>query len=262
MASKLAAQMYTLREHTRTAAEFRNALERVATIGYPAVQLSAVGAMEGDPPEVTAGEARALLDAFGLRCIATHRSWDRLSQRTDEEIQLHHTLGCDYTAVGSLPGPYRSDGAAGFERFVRQAQPTIERLGAAGVRFGYHNHDFEFQRVGAWPRTLFDALVEGPEALMLEVDVYWAAHAGVDPAWLLARLAGRIPVIHMKDMDAAPGKGPVMAAIGEGNLNWDAILAAARAGGVEWYAVEQDEYPRDPFDCLASSFRFLTSRGV
>ena len=258
MASRLAVQMYTVRDHTGTAAELAAALRKISIIGYEAVQLSAVGAMNGTPPEVDTRLARRMLDDNGLRCIATHRSWPGLTGETQAEIDFHGILGCDYTAIGSLPAGYSEDGAEGYRRFAEDANGVIERLGAAGIRFGYHNHAFEFMRVGDGRRTLYDVLIDANPALYLELDVYWADHAGVNPVRLFERCAGRMPVIHLKDKEISPEGQPVMAPIGEGNLDWDGILPACRAAGVEWYAVEQDECRRDPFDCLRSSFEFLT----
>lgn len=201
-----------------------------------------------------------MLDDIGLRCVATHRDWEDLVQRIEEEIAVHRTLGCDFVAIGSLPGRYQEQGAAGYRQFLREAGPVIAALKGAGLRFGYHHHAQEFARIGPGRRTLFDLLVEeGGADLMLEVDTYWAVHAGVDPAHLLARCCGRVPVVHLKDREVV-GAEPVMAPVGEGNLNWDAILRACPLAGVEWYAVEQDVCRRDPFDCLRSSFAFLSER--
>jgi sugar phosphate isomerase/epimerase len=74
-------------------------------------------------------------------------------------------------------------------------------------------------------------------------------------------MKNRLPVVHLKDMVIIDGK-QVMAEIGEGNLNWPAILKACAASGVEWYAVEQDECQRDPFESLAISYRNLTKMGL
>jgi sugar phosphate isomerase/epimerase len=71
-----------------------------------------------------------------------------------------------------------------------------------------------------------------------------------------------VPVIHVKDKEVVPGDGPVMAAVGEGNLDWAGILPACAQAGVEVYAVEQDICRRDPFDCLRSSYEFLQAQGV
>jgi sugar phosphate isomerase/epimerase len=261
MSSIIAVQMYTLRDFIKTREGFVESLGKISKIGYRAVQLSAVGAMNGERPEVSATEARTLLDEHGLSCVATHRGWDDLIERTDAEIEFHQTLGCDYVAIGGLPAPYRQQGAEGYRHFVADAVPVIARLKEVGIRFGYHNHDFEFQRL-APGRTHYDLLIEAEPGLTLEIDVYWAVHAGVNPIRLFERGAGRVPVIHVKDKEVVPGDGPVMAAVGEGNLDWDSILPACAAAGVEVYAVEQDICRRDPFDCLRSSYEFLLERGV
>lgn len=258
--NKLAVQMYTIRDFTKTEKDLVQSLEKIAAIGYRAVQLSAVGAMDGEAPAVDAARARKLLDDHGLACVATHRSWDRLAGATEAEIGFHKTLGCDFAAIGGLPRPYEQDGGDGYRRFVEDSAPVIARLKAAGLRFGYHNHAHEYRRVGEDSRkNCYDLFVErgGPDFL-LEIDVYWAWHGGVDPSALMARSAGRVPVIHLKDKEVVAGEGPVIAAIGEGNLPWETIIPACEAAGVDWYCIEQDTCPRDPFDCLRSSFVYLS----
>ena len=99
----------------------------------------------------------------------------------------------------------------------------------------------------------------------MTVDVYWAAVAGVNPVRLIDRLHGRLPVIHMKDLEVVREEGemmpvPAYAPVGEGNLDWDAIIPAAQAAGTQVWVVEQDLCRRDPFDCIRSSFEFLKAR--
>jgi sugar phosphate isomerase/epimerase len=261
--SKLAVQMYTIRDFTKTEKDLAESLAKIAQIGYPAVQLSAVGAMNGESPAVDAKLARKMLDDNGLACIATHRSWDALANNTPAEIDFHATLGCNFTAIGGIPGDYGKDGAAGYRRFVQDAAPVIATLKAAGIGFGHHNHAHEFQRhTPGNPHTLFDILIdEGGADYLLEADLYWAWHGGVDPCALIRRCAGRAPVIHIKDKEIVDGK-PEIGAIGEGNLPWDSIIAACEEAGVQWYAVEQDVCRRDAFDCLESSWDYLRSKGL
>lgn len=263
MPSKLAVQMYTVREHVKTAKDLATTLEKIRKIGYPAVQISAVEAMNGDTPEVDAKAARKLLDDHGLKCIATHRPWQRLTQHLEEEIEFHHTLGCDYLAIGGL-GPAFEASYAGFREFVQAAKPVIARLKEAGIQFGHHNHSHEFYRPERHGATLEDILIdEAPSDLKLELDLYWIEHAGVNCVRILERVHGRVPVIHLKDKEAVRATNEIrIAPIGEGNMDWDNILPACEAAGVEWYAIEQDECYRDPFDCLKSSFDFLTARGL
>ena len=264
MKNQLAVQLYTIRDFLNTAHDMAQSFAKIREIGYPAVQLSAVGAMNGENPEVDAKQARQILDDNGLKCIATHRSWDDLVNKTDAEIEFHQTLGCDFTAIGSIPSSYGSFGAQSeqtFSDFVRDSVPVVAKLKAAGVRFGYHNHAFEFERIGykdGQPVTRFDAFIEegGPDFL-LELDLYWVGHAGVNPERIVERSAGRMPVIHIKDKEVV-GNEPRMAPIGEGNLDWKNLLPACQKSGVEWIAVEQDTCYRDPFDCLKSSFEYLS----
>lgn len=256
--NKLAVQMFTLREYTKTAADFAASLQKISAMGYRAVQLSAVGAMNGDKPEVDAAAARRLLDDHGQKCIATHRPWDRLVQHTAEEIEFHQTLGCDFAAIGGIANLYPHT-PAGFRQFLADAQPVIAALKAAGIRFGHHNHSHEFFRPERHGPTLEDVLIdEGGADLMLELDLYWIEHAGLNCTRILERCHGRVPVIHLKDKEVIEGKNETrMAPIGEGNLDWRGIVPACRAAGVEWYAIEQDQCYRDAFDCLKSSYDFL-----
>ena len=100
---------------------------------------------------------------------------------------------------------------------------------------------------------------------MGELDTYWVQHGGADPAAWIRRLKGRMPVVHLKDMTVSAEGWNVkqlMAEVGEGNLNWPAILDACHAAGVRWYAVEQDICPRDPFESLKISYENLRKMGL
>jgi sugar phosphate isomerase/epimerase len=208
--------------------------------------------MDGESPEVSAADARELLDCYGLKCAATHRPWARLRDETEAEIAFHQTLGCDYVAIGGI---WDNDLPGAFRRFVVESSPVVAKLNEAGIRFGYHNHAHEFLRRPEGGSCL-QTIIDDAPWVELEVDTYWVNEAGADPANLLASLPGRVSVIHVKDKEVVT-KGPVMAPVGEGNLDWDRILAAGAASGTRWYIVEQDECQRDPFDCLASSFEYL-----
>ena len=263
MASQLAVQMYTVREHTRTAADLATTLKRIADIGYPAVQLSAVKCMAGDAPEVDAALAGRMLADNGLKCIATHRPWDSLVTEIEKEIAFHQALNCDFAAIGGIPPTYERT-FEGVRNWLADAQPVMAKLKAAGIRFAHHNHSHEFYRPAGQSKTLEDVLIdEATPDLMLELDLYWVEHAGVSCISLLKRVPGRVPVIHLKDKEVVQGKNETrMAPIGEGNHDWDNILPACRAAGVKWYAVEQDQCYRDPFDCLKSSYDYLRSKGL
>ncbi|NRA36532.1 MAG: hypothetical protein HRU15_00185 [Planctomycetes bacterium] len=126
MASKIALQLFTVREHTKTASDFSQTLQKARAIGYTAVQLSAVGCMNGEQPEVDAQTAKQMLDDNGLRCIATHRSWDDLLHHTQREIEFHQILECDFVAIGGIGSHEQS--CAGYRQWIQEAQPMIQEF--------------------------------------------------------------------------------------------------------------------------------------
>jgi sugar phosphate isomerase/epimerase len=96
----------------------------------------------------------------------------------------------------------------------------------------------------------------------MEIDTYWITHGGGDPVQWINRVAGRLPCVHLKDMAISTKREQFMAEVGEGNLNWPAILDACRKSGVKWYIVEQDVCYRDPFESLEISLKNLKQMGV
>lgn len=250
----LAAQLYTVREFTKTAEGLATTLRKVREIGYTAVQISAIGPI---PP----AEVRDMVQGEGLAVCNTHIPYDRLRNDLPAVIEEHRLWECRHVAIGSLPPAFRGDGATGYRRFAREADEIGRALREAGLTFSYHNHAFEFARADGG--TLLDIIYNetDPARVQAEIDTYWVQFGGGDPAAWIRRMGGRMPVIHLKDMTVQENK-QVMAEVGEGNLNWPAILDACRAAGVEWYAVEQDICQRDPFESLALSYRNLEALGL
>ncbi len=250
----LAAQLYTVRESTQTAQGLTTSLKKVKEIGYTAVQVSAIG-------PIPDADVKAMVDDLGLTICITHTAYPKLWNETDAVIAQHKLWGCKNVAIGSMPQPYRDAGEDGFRRFAAEATAVGENLAKAGLTFSYHNHSFELVKFGK--RTGLDLLYEesDPRYLKAEIDVYWVQHGGADPAAWIRKVAGRMPVVHLKDMVILDGK-PAMAEIGEGNLNWPSILAACKDAKVEWYAVEQDICQRDPFESLKISYDNLKQMGL
>jgi len=249
------AQLFTVREFTQTIEDVAETLKKIAGIGYTAIQISAFGPV--DPKAVA-----ALVEDNGLSVAATHMGWDRFLNDLDGVIETHKLWKCNHPAIGGLPGEYRD--ADGIRRFVDELAPVAAKLAAEGMDFSYHNHNRELARCEGgktWLEMLYEQA--SPEILKAEIDTYWIQAGGGDPAEWLRRCAGRIPVIHLKDMTITPDGEVRMAEIGEGNLNWPAILAAGAAGGVECYLVEQDNcYGGDPFEALATSYKNLKAMGL
>jgi len=202
-----------------------------------------------------------LVQDNGLTVAATHMSWDRFLNDLDAVIEEHLLWECPHPAIGGLPAEYRS--IDGLKRFVDELAPITENLAQVGMDFSYHNHNHEFVKYDG--KTWLQRLLENSDANLLkfELDVYWVQAGGADPTLWVEKCAGREPLLHLKDMIVTREREQRFAEIGEGNLNWPAILDAAAKGGVEWYLVEQDQcYDRDPFESLAISYRNLVAVGL
>ncbi|HID55345.1 TPA: sugar phosphate isomerase/epimerase [Candidatus Poribacteria bacterium] len=250
----LGAQLYTVRKFAETASDLATTLKKIADIGYTAVQISGIGRI--DPKDV----ARMMEDA-GLTVAATHVSWNRLLNDLDAVIEEHKLWKCAHVAIGGLPKEYYS--IDGIKRFIDELTPIAERLLREGMDFSYHNHNHELAKYEGktWLERLYEQA--DPRYLKAELDTYWIQAGGGDPAEWVRKCAGREPLLHLKDMIVTPDRQQRFAEIGEGNLNWPAILQAAKEGGVEWYLVEQDNcYERDPFESLAISYRNLREMGL
>jgi sugar phosphate isomerase/epimerase len=250
----LAAQLYTVRDFTQTPQNLAATLHKVRAMGYRAVQVSGIG-------PIAPAELKAILDGEGLIMCNTHIGYDRLWNDLAAVIEEHHLWNCRHVAIGSMPARYRQEGEAGYRRFAQEANAVGRKLYEAALTFSYHNHSFEFEHFGQ--RTGLDILFDetDPRYVQAEIDTYWVQHGGGDPAAWIRKMKGRMPVVHLKDMVIQSG-AQAMAEIGEGNLNWPAILDACREAGVEWYAVEQDVCQRDPFESLAISFNNLKAMGL
>jgi sugar phosphate isomerase/epimerase len=119
----------------------------------------------------------------------------------------------------------------------------------------YHNHHQEFRKFDG--RTILERIFDGAPHLQGEPDTYWVQYGGSDPVRWCERLAGRLPLIHLKDFVINQENQPVFCEVGSGNLDFPRIVQAAEKSGCQWFIVEQDTTPGDPVDSLAESFRYL-----
>lgn len=252
---KIGAQMFTIREFCKTPEDTIQSLEKLAEIGYRYVQYSGCGPMD---PQLL----RDTCDRLEIQIVITHSPYDRIINDTEQLIREHDILGCDYIGLGSMPAYARKD-RAGLEAFLSVIQAPAEKIRAAGKRFGYHNHAMEFRKMEG--QLIFDRILEKLPADMLGIilDTYWVQQGGADIYQWIQKTAGRLTCVHLKDQAVAEdGKTPLMASVGEGNLNFPAIIPAFEQAGAEYAFVEQDQcYEEDPFTCLARSFQYLKSLG-
>jgi len=245
----IAVQMYTLRDY----GSIEEQLQLAADSGYSNVET--VGTHD-----LSAEEMNALLDETGLSVISAH--FDLNTLRTDLEgvIAFNEAIGNTNIVMPYLGEEDRPQDAAGWQELGAELDGIGAQLKEAGMQLAYHNHDFEMEEIDG--ELIIDHILNAadPENLMWQADVAWIDRGGQDPAQLLRDHAGRVITIHAKD-NAPEGENEDeggWAAVGEGVLNWDEILPAARDAGAQWYIVEHDQ-PADHAAVISSSQDFLSS---
>lgn len=245
--AQVAAQLYTVRDYCKTAPELAQTLKKVRAIGYQAVQLSGLG-------PISEAEIVAMLKAEGLVCCATHEG--NILTEPQKVVERLNKLGCRYTAY-PYPGGVRLDTLDDVKDLARKLNASGKILADAGQVLTYHNHNIEFRKFDG--RIMLDVLYEetNPVYLQGEPDTFWVQYGGGSPEEWCRKLAGRLPLLHLKDYCVTADNKHAFAEVGNGNLNWKAIVAAAEKSGCLWYIVEQDTCPGNPFDSLKMSFDYL-----
>ena len=250
---RIGAQLYTLAKYNQTLEGFATSLSRVADMGYKIVQVSCVCPYE---PEWL----KEQLDKNGLECVLTHDSMDKIKD-PDKLVADHNIFGCKYMGVSWMPPEYR-DTLEKVKGFCDQFEDASKRIKALGSQLMYHNHAFEYDSLEG--TTIMDYILNRfpAENLGITLDTYWVQYAGVNVIDEIKRLSGRIPRIHLKDMEILPDGTRRYAPVGYGVMDFEKICAAAVEAGAEYALVEQDEcFHRDPFDCLKMSLDYLKSIG-
>ncbi len=254
---QLGAQLYTVRKYTKTLDDFAQTLQRIADIGYKTVQVS--GTCEFEPEWL-----KEQLDSTGLRCVLTHTKPDKLIADPERVTAEHSVFGCKYIGLGSMERPDKEKPEEYYPLFRQTYLPIAECIKKSGGKFMYHNHAFEFERIGENGENILELMARDfhAEDLSFILDTYWVQAAGGDPASWIKKLSGRLECVHLKDMTFEKDETR-MASVYEGNMNFDAIIEACAEAGTEYLLVELDNsYDKDPFDCLAQSFKNLKDRGL
>ena len=246
------AQLYTLRDYVQTEKDFARTMKKVADMGYTCVQISGAGPLA---PKTF----RDICDANGLKIVLTHTNPDRIVYETEKVIEEHDVMGCDYIGIGGMPGKYRD--FEWYPYFAEDFKEAALKLRAAGKLLMYHNHNFEFMKDQNGV-CLIDRLIEdfAADEMGFTLDTYWVQAGGADIMKMVKKLHGRLPCVHLKDM-YVNGMGIVMAPVGEGNINFPALIPAFEEAGTKYMLVEQDTCQESPFICMKKSYDNLKKWG-
>lgn len=253
---QLAVQLFTLRDYIKTPADIAKSMKRVKQIGYDAVQVSGMGPIAEE-------ELVKILDGEGLVCCATHENGKMIVDETEKVIERLNKLNCKYTAY---PHPHMPTAELNSTEIIielaKKMNTAAEKMATAGQILTYHNHACEFAKFDG--KTMLDIFYDEAPALQSELDTFWIQHGGGCPTAWIKKMAGRLPLLHLKEFGISQGNDIAMYHIGGGNLMWDSILAEAEKGETEWFIIEQDRdwIDNDPFKALQLSFEYLTENFV
>jgi sugar phosphate isomerase/epimerase len=220
-------QLYTLRD--LMAASVADTLKLVACVGY--TQLEFAGYFDQTPKQL-----KNIMDSEGLSAPSCHLPLEVLQQNLDSVIEQALVMGHQYLVLPYLNETQRQtlDQYKALAAFLNKAG---ERIKAAGLQLAYHNHDFEFFKLS--DTVPYDVLLNETDSnlVQMELDLYWAVKAGLNPIDLFARQPGRFPLWHVKDMDKAGD----FADVGKGVIDFKSIFAKAGQSGLKHAFVERDQ---------------------
>ena len=229
---KLGAQLYSVRNTTKTAEGLGATFAEMKKIGYEVVQLSAIGPIDADT-------IKGFVEEYSLPVTCTHQSFANIVEATEDTIKAHITYGCPVIGLGGMPVEYRNS-LEGVKEFVKTISEPMKKIEAAGLKFAYHNHAFEFEKFGGI--TIYDYLIEEVPALNFILDTYWVKFGGYDYMEYIKKIGKeRMSNVHFKDMKEEP-KGAICPC-GTGIIDFKPVITLCDSLGIPYALVEQDNAP-------------------
>jgi sugar phosphate isomerase/epimerase len=224
LVDKFSIQLYSVRDIMQN--DYTGTLKKLAAMGYTGVEFAGYGGL-------SAGEMKDVLELIKLKPIGSHISLEGLTKRLDEEIAYHKTLGTEYLICPYSAVKTKDD----VLELAKTLSPVAEKINDAGFKFAYHNHAHEFVKSGG--EYLLDILFDNlPAQALMELDVFWAAHADVDLFAYMEKHKDRLKLLHVKQID----KDKHCVDLDQGILNFREIITRAKRQGVEHFILEQEEY--------------------
>jgi sugar phosphate isomerase/epimerase len=244
-------QLYTVRDHISK--DLPGTLEKLSRMGYN--WLEAAGYSDGKFYNLPPAAFKSMVDDLGMKLISSHVAIK--PEQSQQAIDAHLELGVNYAVYPWMSMPEKPS----REDYMRKAE-LFNILGQAcnraGLKFGYHNHDFEFVKIE--DTTGYDILLEmtDPAAVCFEADIYWMTFAKVDPVHYFKKYPGRFELWHIKDMEDSPERG--FTEVGEGIIPYKKYYDEVdRISGMKYFFIEQDACKIDPLESAAISYANLVN---
>jgi sugar phosphate isomerase/epimerase len=251
-------QMYSLREDIgKNAANVDAIITAIGKMGYKYVETA--GYADGKIYGIDPVEFKAKLQAAGLFALSCHigrrlandvaaTNWDEIWTWWDKCIAAHKAAGMKYIITPSMP---RALPLADLQAYCDYYNQIGERCNRAGLKFGYHNHAFEFETKYD-KLTMYEYMLQhtDPGKVFFEMDVYWTVMGRNSPVDLFKKYPGRFLVLHIKD-DRELGES--------GMVGFDAIFKNLGAAGTKYLIVEVEKYNRPPVESVKASLDYLNA---
>lgn len=249
-------QLYSLRKDLPN--DVKGMIEKVAQAGYKEVET--YGFSKGKFWGLTPKEFSTLLKDNGLKAPSGHYGMDEFSRtgKTDNlkaDIESSAAIGGKYFTIAGARVDMEK-GIDGFKKVAEDFNKVAELAKASGLKFAYHNHDFEFKKLG--DTTGYDVyLTETDKNLVnFEMDLYWVVRSGNDPISLFNKYPGRFPMWHVKDMDKL--KPEWNTEVGKGSIDFKSIFAQAKRSGMTNFFVEHEtNYNPNPIESVKTSCAYI-----
>lgn len=255
-------QLYTIRD--AMAADLPGSLKKVAELGYRYLELAdyADGKFYGYAP----ADFRKMVNDLGMEALSSHTKVEAEGITLDNAkilAEAHASLGVKYCVQPWVEEVDRT--IESYKKMVDVWNEAGKIMKEAGLQFGYHNHNFEFDNIdGIVP--YYDILMAGLDAdlVTMEIDLYWVHKAGQDPVEMFKRYPGRFQLFHMKDMlrKEAPYFNIVkddITSVGKGVIDFRRIMASKEVAGMKHFFVEDDNQGNGkPFEAIETSILNLS----
>lgn len=248
-------QLYTLREQLKDGVP--QVIQKIAAAGF--TELETFGYQNGQYFGQSLSDFKKLLDDNGLYSPSGHyMPMDFLQpEGTIEDfkplIEVGKTMNHEHIIIPWLSPEMRNMDV--FGPLPDKMNAAGELCKAAGMKLGYHNHDFEFEAAG--DQTIMDILIKNTQADLVdfELDLYWVVRAGHNPVELFKKYPGRFTYWHIKDMSKADNTKNTE--IGSGSVDFKNIFANGELAGIKHFIVEQENFDMDPYASIKQSFDYV-----
>jgi sugar phosphate isomerase/epimerase len=238
-------QLYSVR--TEMLANAAGTLQQLAKLGYK--ELESARSEKGNYYGLSPKEFKKISNDLGMKVRSGHVHIDKDWQRS---IDAAAETGQDYLVCSSMPTNGQT--VANYSKVAEMFTRAAEDCKKANLTFAYHNHDYEFEKVNG--KVLYDILLDNtdPALVKMELDLGWVVVTGNDPKDYFTRYPGRFPLWHLKDMDVAKKHSTEF---GKGQLDIKGMLGMAKASGMKYFFVEQEEYSSTAMESLKHDIDYL-----